>query len=515
MPRARTGLSLQCSVWGRNSTPHLKASAATLHLSPAFPANSTPPKLAIPQVMHSAQVLKQFQALITTWAKYLTNQACSPMLLLRGYIKRREDSRGSTQRLKTVAVESGKPSLRFKAPTLSTTASTESGSEIQDGLQPETNGDLSGAPTRTSSPSPAPRPPPEPEPILKAAMAKAPSLQFFVFEKAIPDQLSQRFLDLRVLYSEPLWRVVSKGKPNPGDISMTLKYLGEDETHAALYIVIQCEKVVSKKVKRFFAQAHVLEDLRSDFQVHVIGVPLLRLSVQDDLSVFSDSANHASLIGVPLKIQATDGTSVEATLGGLIAAQTGDKLTIYGITASHHLGILGSRDPSPPVSCPPDSSYSSDSSDDSDDSDTHEFIEIPRSEEQSHRNTDTPPLTIWGTQPIGSVYCHSLQLPENRDWALVSIPPENWRPNLFLNRRVRMAPPDSSDHPSSSVKAWVSTPRGLQGGTLRPKQSCLLVSPGKGFVNTLQFIPSKTSCKFHVLSGLNSKLPVSPKLTAI
>ena len=34
MPRARTGLSLQCSVWGRNSTPHLKASAATLHLLP-------------------------------------------------------------------------------------------------------------------------------------------------------------------------------------------------------------------------------------------------------------------------------------------------------------------------------------------------------------------------------------------------------------------------------------------------------------------------------------------------
>ena len=52
-----------------------------------------------------------------------------------------------------------------------------------------------------------------------------------------------------------------------------------------LCILIQCDKRVSKKVKRFFAQKHVLEDLQPHFRVHVIDTGLIQLSEGDLVTV--------------------------------------------------------------------------------------------------------------------------------------------------------------------------------------------------------------------------------------
>jgi hypothetical protein len=366
----------------------------------------------------------------------------------------------------------------------STTNSAASDAETQEGLG-------SGA-TRVSTSNPHKKQDtPSTSNFRATNTTQPPGMQLLVFDKEIPEHLRQRFLDLKVLYSEPLWRAVSKKKRNPGDISMTLKYLGEEEALAALYIVVQCEKGLSKKIRKFFAQLHVLEDLRSDFRVHVIGVPPLRLSGQEGLWVFSDSADHDSLCGLRLKIQGVNGTAVETTLGGLIVARTGDDLTVYGMAASHPLGALGVTAPISPPSSPPDSSDPDDSGTDSDDPYTHEFVGIPQAEEQNCPNT-TPSTNTWGTKPIGAVFCHSLSLPQNRDWALVSISPENWRPNLVSTRHVS-ALSTLSHLSSTGVRAWVSTPRGPQSGLLRHEESCLLVSPGRSFVNTLQFVPDKLS----------------------
>ena len=54
-----------------------------------------------------------------------------------------------------------------------------------------------------------------------------------IFNKEIPDNLRERFLDIRVLYTQPLWKVLSgRRHGNPGDISMKLKYFGRSEQDA-------------------------------------------------------------------------------------------------------------------------------------------------------------------------------------------------------------------------------------------------------------------------------------------
>ncbi|KAK0634227.1 hypothetical protein B0T14DRAFT_87419 [Immersiella caudata] len=406
------------------------------------------------------------------------------MLLLRGYLQKREDVRDSSHSRGTFTVP-----MRWKASQCDPRDATSTTSAASDA---ETQEALGSGATRVSTNNPHKK---QDTPLTSsfrtANTAQPPGMQLLVFDKEIPEHLRQRFLDLKVLYSEPLWRAVSKKKPNPGDISMTLKYLGDEEALAALCIVVQCEKGLSKKIRKFFAQPHVLEDLRSDFRVHVIGVPPLRLSGQEGLCVFSDSADYDSLCGLRLKIKGVNGTAVETTLGGLIVARTGDDLTVYGMAASHPLGALGVTAPISPPSSPADSSDPDDSGTDSDDSYTHEFVGIPQAEEQNCPST--PSTNTWGTKPIGAVFCHSLSLPQNRDWALVSISPENWRPNLVSNRHVSAL--STLSLPSTDVRAWVSTPRGPQIGLLRHEESCLLVSPGRSFVNTLQFVPDKSSRK--------------------
>jgi len=64
-----------------------------------------------------------------------------------------------------------------------------------------------------------------------------------IFNKPVAEYFRNRFMDIKVLYTETLWKAVSgKRKKSPGDISMKLKYMGESEVEARLYIVVQCER---------------------------------------------------------------------------------------------------------------------------------------------------------------------------------------------------------------------------------------------------------------------------------
>ncbi|KAI1029259.1 hypothetical protein LB505_006229 [Fusarium chuoi] len=59
---------------------------------------------------------------------------------------------------------------------------------------------------------------------------------------------------------------------------MKLKYLGLTSLSAKLHIVIQCERKIAKRVRKFFAQGHVAEELLPDFRVFVLEKALLRLT---------------------------------------------------------------------------------------------------------------------------------------------------------------------------------------------------------------------------------------------
>jgi hypothetical protein len=69
------------------------------------------------------------------------------------------------------------------------------------------------------------------------------------FPKAIPTAAHNRFCDLRVLHGSALLEAVTKTKAQ--NISMKLKYLGHIEDTAKLYIVVQCDREIVSKVKRF------------------------------------------------------------------------------------------------------------------------------------------------------------------------------------------------------------------------------------------------------------------------
>ena len=196
------------------------------------------------------------------------------------------------------------------------------------------------------------------------------------FDKPIPKILNNRFFDLRVLYSKPLWKAVSKRRLNPGNISIKLKYIGASEEEVKLCIVVQCDKAVSKKVTKFFKQAYVVEDLRSDFQVRVVSTGLLRLLNLDTLSVFGDLANPGTIYGMPIQIS-HNGSLAAVTLGGVIAVLEGkgkeSKMGYYGLTAGHPLETIL---PARPHLLPPFEFSDSDSSEDEEDNPSEDLTDI-------------------------------------------------------------------------------------------------------------------------------------------
>lgn len=73
--------------------------------------------------------------------------------------------------------------------------------------------------------------------------------------------------------------------------------MGVQEPTAQLYIVIHCDKRVAKRVKNFFNQKHVLEDLKSDFQVHVVDTGLVSLAGLRRIKAQSDAAGRRTMCG--------------------------------------------------------------------------------------------------------------------------------------------------------------------------------------------------------------------------
>jgi hypothetical protein len=332
-------------------------------------------------------------------------------------------------------------------------------------------------------------------------------------DKPIPGGLRDRFFDLKMLYSEDLWKAVSKKKSNPGDISMKLKYLGDNEFTAQLYIVIHCERGVSKKVKKFFAQAHVLEELRNDFQVRVFNTGLLRLSTSKTVVVYSGAARRNTLCGMPIEMNGNNASAV-ATLGGLIIVSTTTKTTIYGITAGHPLAKIYQDSPD---SVPP---LEEDDSDDSDDEvlEDSDFIELSESNsvDFSHDNDPFLPQTLNRLGSIQDDSLHSSLQAGNRDWALIEITAEEYLPNLLVAAQPRgqetetstkhetpdeeSIPQDlfcTSEEPalSSPQRVVVITCRGFQRGTLAANASSILMAPGTTFVDALDFLPDTRSSK--------------------
>jgi hypothetical protein len=324
-----------------------------------------------------------------------------------------------------------------------------------------------------------------------------------VFKKTIPEIYKTKFLDMKVLYTEPLWNAVSKQKgAMSGDISMKLRFLGVDESTAKLFIVIQCDKAVLRRVKKFFAQEHVLQDLGPWFSVHIIDTAPARLSIED-VKVLTSIERRDTMCGVTVQL-ATGDVSRIATLGGVILIKKSQSM-LYGLTAGHPLTDLlldcTSTPLEPDVN---DTSSGERNSDEDTDANSESTIVLDLQSNVPKDNTSVArnPPRIIGTI-VGDSF-HDRPDIENCDWAIIELESENWVPNLITsslnsqnNEQINGSAtdlfcsatlPDITDQP-----VVVITCHGNQGGILRSSSSILMMSTGKKFVDILDFFPNEDS----------------------
>ncbi|KAG4266475.1 hypothetical protein FPRO03_01759 [Fusarium proliferatum] len=320
------------------------------------------------------------------------------------------------------------------------------------------------------------------------------------FDRPVSDHLKARFFDIKVLYTQPLLDYILKRKKNPGDISMKLKYLGLSSLSAQLHIVIQCERKIAKRVRKFFAQGHVEEELLPDFRVFVLEKALLRLTDDEAIEVLADSVPEITWCGTPIRLRRGN-VSVVATFGGIIVVEATHK-RLVGLTAAHSLNKLHS-----PLSDQllthdrevPFSSSSSDASESESDSDCESTIttesSVQHPEHLDGKGLDT--TASQNTLEIGTIICNTFDAPmaQNYDWAIIDLNQQATLPN----RVVLGGQSDSSDfeeesdlepilflvgNPCVSVSRQVLVLKkgSKPTGEMSLDTSSVLISPGSSFV---------------------------------
>jgi hypothetical protein len=155
----------------------------------------------------------------------------------------------------------------------------------------------------------------------------------------------ERFEDLAILFGEPLYKCVSKGKGKHCPISMKCMILGESEATAKPWIVILCDSLVSKRVKKFFDQTWVKEEChpsdpkepRFDYIVHNRAPrPIAGFSV--DVFGLLSGQSHAHITSCGRLLQVSFGEDARlATLGGILKLHFDYGSQLLGLTAGHVL----------------------------------------------------------------------------------------------------------------------------------------------------------------------------------
>ncbi|KAK6537187.1 hypothetical protein TWF694_011384 [Orbilia ellipsospora] len=132
-------------------------------------------------------------------------------------------------------------------------------------------------------------------------------------------------------------------------ISFELRMVGKTERKAAPAIIVSCIKQLISKAKRFLNQRHIRIQYQPEgptvhphFGMEFVEKPLLFglenvvAYILKNPSVFdaTGKARSPSLCGLPVLFE-RDGETRVATLGGLVAARTGNRVSVYGMTVGH------------------------------------------------------------------------------------------------------------------------------------------------------------------------------------
>lgn len=331
------------------------------------------------------------------------------------------------------------------------------------------------------------------------------------FDLHIPDKLKERFEDLQSQYGPALYNFilgkrslldsVTMKKPSPaaGDFSMKCKYLGYSEDTAKLYIVIQCEQDVAKRVRRFFRQEHVVQDLGTDFSLHIVSGGLRKLVQIPEVKAFGTMGEQHTLCGKDMQLRLHQATR-RSTLGGAVMVTTRGGCALYGLIAGH--SVYEMRKPfedkttfTADVSDRDSESDDSSAKGDKEDlgADSEPDFQFDSRENNTFEIVDATGKSNFNTY-IGKVCYDSFQgqsAEANCDWALINLERSNWLPNMLGSDVELFA---SENLSVATIKtAVVLTARGIQSGELTRNMSGLFLAPGGSFVHAMDFTPSSTS----------------------
>ncbi|KAI9685621.1 MAG: hypothetical protein M1822_004479 [Bathelium mastoideum] len=204
-------------------------------------------------------------------------------------------------------------------------------------------------------------------------------------DKEVPYEAKERFQDLQELFFEPLCNYAFKSAKRSEHMSWQLKWLEEDTSNSKLHIVIACHKKYIKKVKKFFKQPHIKNELeRTDtyFQPAIVVCegPWLLAGPMLGSDVYLNNSATDSLCGLAIITRNEEIFRQAATLGGTIACTSSDgTFQVWGLSIGHVFHAQHS------VMEDSDTSELTDDSDDAIEDDT-EVFEVVISPRASHRN---------------------------------------------------------------------------------------------------------------------------------
>lgn len=325
------------------------------------------------------------------------------------------------------------------------------------------------------------------------------------FNQDIPESTKHRFDDLKELFDKPLYDHLMKSSGRFSAVSMKLKVLGQAEQTAKPWIVVFCDKSVAKKVKQFFNQPLVKEELKPS--EHNSYLPCFDLVVYAEAprpiaawalaDVFGEIEELGTLCGASIAVR-KDNHIRAATLGGVIIVSTpesGDEL--YGMTAGHVLREYiavereGVSNESAGIIDAEDEDYLTDG---------NEEFELDLSTEES---LIPPPLQsspmpqAVPSQRIGELFLFARedeQDQQNLDWALVSLDRFwSYRPNEHFMHAGDLKGPKRVERVDTCCVDVLTSSGGVKRGILSASSSYLMLSPGKSFVETYTLVMPNNS----------------------
>lgn len=237
-----------------------------------------------------------------------------------------------------VLVSSNKLSLETDSGYGSASSTSEKPPRSFDGERSQTS---SQAFDNESSEAPTPIRSYSPELSIRSRTYTRKTVKIKVFDKDISESVQSRFKDLNEVFTQPLYSHLSKKRPLTSMISIKLKVLGTNENDAKPWIVVMCDKSISKRVKQFFDQSHVKSEYQPQdadqtlpfFEIVICNRPPRLLAANPRLNVYGGFRRRG--LGKILRIGEPHEGRI-ATLGGVVLTESLDnEVHLFGMTTGH------------------------------------------------------------------------------------------------------------------------------------------------------------------------------------